>query len=131
MKVVIAILLLCLAVGAVAASTLPSRDADAVLPLLKKLPAPPKIAAVEEILGHRDRDIGSGIYVLIFRLSDDSTITLGSLDGKVALWIRRSTAGREAEAIFDATKRPDKAPEPTTGSVTPRAGARVMPTPVV
>ena len=34
-------------------------------------------------------------------------------------------------AFLEMTKRPNKAPEPTPGSVTPRADARVAPAPVV
>lgn len=51
------------------ASALPSRDASIVVPLLKKLDPPPRIAVVEEILGRRDQDVGSGVFILTFRLS--------------------------------------------------------------
>lgn len=86
------------------ASALPSRDASIVVPLLKKLDPPPRIAVVEEILGRRDQDVGSGVFILTFRLSDDSLIMVGSTDGKVVSWIKRTKSGNPLEVIFDAAR---------------------------
>ncbi len=99
--------------AACASPTLPSRDATIVVALLKKLDAPPRIAAVEEIMGPRDSDIGSGAYVLLFRMSDDSVITVSSVDGKTASRITHTRVGSAAETIFSGGKTPNQSSQPT------------------
>ena len=42
-------------------------------------------------LGDPDRDIGSGLYVYAYRLSDGSDVLIGSADGSRILYVRHGT----------------------------------------
>ena len=47
-------------------------------------------------LGTPDRDIGSGLYVYAYRLSDGTDVLIGSADGSHILYVRHGT-----EVLFE------------------------------
>jgi uncharacterized protein YecT (DUF1311 family) len=87
-----------------------SRDASVIIPLLKQLPPSPSILKIESILGGNDEDVGSGVFILKFRLRGGSTILVGSQDGKVAAWIIHASANGEKETIFEQKAAPKLTP---------------------
>lgn len=46
------------------------------------------LAAMTAKIGTSDRDIGSGLYVYAYRLTDGSDILIGSADGSHILYVR-------------------------------------------
>jgi len=42
-------------------------------------------------LGAPDRDVGSGLYVYLYRLRDGSDVLIGSADGSHILYVRHGT----------------------------------------
>jgi hypothetical protein len=73
-------------------AALPSRKAAVVLPLLKQFSKREGYPKIEKILGKPDMDIGSGLFIYVFRLDDFTTVSVSSPDGKSVFSIRR--AGR-------------------------------------
>jgi len=65
-----------------------TRDATTTLARVKQaLGARPTFAIVSEILGPPDHDIGSGIYVLVYNLSDGTRLVVGTSDKKSVLYV--------------------------------------------
>lgn len=75
------------------APKLPSRKATVVLPLLKQFSQKDTYPKIEEILGKPDMDIGSGIYIYVFRLDDSTSITVGTADRNSVFGISRTGHG--------------------------------------
>lgn len=66
---------------------LPSAKSDVVMPILKKFKPHMKFQDLIKILGDDYTDIGSGIYVLAYKLDDGSSITVGTVAKKEVLYI--------------------------------------------
>ena len=66
---------------------LPTRNHKIVLPIIKTLKNGDSISEVEKVLGKPDADIGSGIFILIYKLDDGTSISVGSADGNKILYI--------------------------------------------
>ena len=60
------------------AQNLPSRDAGVVVPMLRALPKPDTYDRVLAILGKPDMDVGSGLNVYLYTLSDLSQVTVST-----------------------------------------------------
>jgi len=85
---------------------LPSRDPAVVLPLLRSFKSNPRIEDIEKILGHWDKDVGSGVYILIYRLDDGSSIaTGGTADLKHLPGITLKKDGQQYEVLYDGTEK--------------------------
>lgn len=87
---------------------LPSRDPSIVLPLLKSISKDPGIDDIKKILGNYDKDVGSGVYMLIYRLDDGSSLSVwgGSLKKLSSITLMR--AGRENVDIYKSEKKPNE-----------------------
>ena len=82
------ILLLSVFAHAADASSLPSRKAAVVLPLLRQFSAKDNYARVTQILGKEDSDIGAAYRDCVFRLDDSTYIAVkASLDGKKVYFV--------------------------------------------
>ena len=81
-------------------SSLPSRKADVVLPLLKQFSKEDTYSKIEKILGNPDMDIGSGIYVYVFRLDDSTSVMVGTSDHKSVFYIHRTGQGVDGEQVI-------------------------------
>lgn len=55
---------------------------------------------VEAKAGKPDRDLGSGIYILEYRLRDGSSILLGSSDNAQIMYVTHRFRGNERKAIY-------------------------------
>jgi hypothetical protein len=84
--------------------TLPSRKVAIVLPLLKQISGKDAYPQIEKILGKPDRDIGSGVYVYVFGLDDDTTLIIGTDRNKVFHISRIGYGIKGSEDIFPLTK---------------------------
>ncbi len=82
------------ATGGALAETKPSRDAAKVMPKIEKLTTQSEFRDVTAILGEPDRDVGSGIHVYLFRLSDGTELRVGTPDDKDIMYIDRIRATR-------------------------------------
>jgi hypothetical protein len=51
-------------------------------------------------LGAADRDVGSGLFVLEYRLQDGSKVWLGSANYVDILYVRQGTSLRESELVY-------------------------------
>jgi hypothetical protein len=87
-------------VHATDASSLPSRKAAVVLPLLQKISSKDDYPKIEQILGKPDMDIGSGIYVYVFRLDDSTSVMVGTSDPKSVFYIHRTGHGVDGEQVI-------------------------------
>jgi hypothetical protein len=52
---------------------------------------------LEAKVGAPDRDIGSGLYVLAYRLRDGSSVLVGSADNSRILYVIHSVSGKREE----------------------------------
>jgi len=77
---------------------LPSREPEKVIPLLFQFNEKLHYDYVESILGEPDKDMGSGIYVLEFRLKDKTIVVVGTPDKKEVWYIYR--AGLKINDVF-------------------------------
>jgi hypothetical protein len=91
---------------------LPSRDPIVVLPLLRALKGRPDFAEVEKILGHFDREIGSGRCIFIYVLRDHSEVAANSGDCVHPDWITRKSKGSPAETLFKFERAPNPSRDP-------------------
>jgi hypothetical protein len=65
-----------------------SRDAAAVLPQIQQLlGGVPTYPALTAILGKPDGDLGSGLHIYVFALSDGSKITVATADGQSLFFV--------------------------------------------
>jgi hypothetical protein len=55
---------------------------------------------VVEVFGLPDQDIGSGIYIYVYNLTDRSQVRIGSPDGKQILYVVHSLGNEKQEDIF-------------------------------
>jgi len=86
---------------------LPSREAEKVMSYLSKFNNRKNYDDIETILGLPDSDIGSGIIVLTFNLSDGTTITIGTPDKKEVFYIRHTVPGINGVIeIYKKTEQP-------------------------
>jgi hypothetical protein len=92
---------------------LPSRDPSVVLPLLRSISREPDIDAIEKILGHYDKDEGSGVFLLIYRLDDGSTICIDGTSLKRLASITLLKEGHKIEIIYEKGKMPNQSLERT------------------
>jgi hypothetical protein len=51
-------------------------------------------------LGKPDRDVGSGIYIFVYQLSDDSCIWIGSADNSRIMYVRHGTKSIDGSEIL-------------------------------
>jgi len=87
--VALAVFLFPAAASADNATTLPSRSAAVVLPLLSHFSSRDRYSRVTEILGREDFDIGNAYRECFFRLKDSPIIEVkASLDGNKIYFIR-------------------------------------------
>ena len=87
---------------------LPSRDPVIVLPILKQIKKAPPISALEKILGHYDEDIGSGVFILIWHMSDGSTVSASGPDLHRINHIHHDIPKQRQEIIFDIEKKAEQ-----------------------
>jgi hypothetical protein len=80
--------------------TLPSRKAVVVLPLLERFSKGDDYSKIEKILGKPDMDIGSGIYIYVFRLNDSTSVTVGTPNRNLVYSIRRTGHGIDGTQII-------------------------------
>jgi hypothetical protein len=85
---------------------LPSRKAIIVLPLLKRFSSKDTYSKIETILGKPDVDIGSGIYIYVFRLDDSTSVTVGTPDRISVFGIKRAGYGVSGTQVIFARKHP-------------------------
>jgi len=88
---------------------LPSRDPAVVLPLLRSFKSVPRIEDIEKILGRMDKDVGSGLYHLIYLLDDGTSILVWGSNLKHLPVIDLMKDGQKNEVIYDGTKKPERA----------------------
>ena len=110
--IVLAISIALLAVGAVGAPKLPSREAAIVVPLLRGLPDKADMSTVEAILGHHDREAGSGRCIFAYTLEDGSEIVVNTGDCKHLGWISWSQKDKKAQLLFEAKQTPNQSTQP-------------------
>jgi hypothetical protein len=63
----------------------------------------PTFARLSAILGEPDRDVGSGIFVLIYDLSDGTRLKVGTADRKSVLYVYHGS-----ERIFQKKAEPQR-----------------------
>ena len=88
------------------ASSLPSRKAAVVLPLLKKISKEDTYSKIEKILGISDMDIGSGMYVYVFRLDDSTSVTVGTNHETVFYIYRAGYGVNGQQVIYNKSENP-------------------------
>ena len=70
------------------AVTEPARDAATIMPRIRaSIEAGPTFEKLSEILGEPDVDIGSGIHIFVYRLSDGTGIRVGTPDKKAVSYV--------------------------------------------
>ena len=69
----------------------PDRDAATVMLRIRKaIEAGPTFERLSDILGEPDMDIGSGIHIFVYRLSDGTGIAVGTPDRKKVMYIEHA-----------------------------------------
>jgi hypothetical protein len=76
-----------------------------VLPLLKQFTKEDSFAEIQKMLGKPDLDIGSGIFVYVFRLDDSSSVTVGTADRKSVFYIERTGHGIDGTQVIFALNK--------------------------
>jgi len=90
---------------------LPSRIPEIVIPELRKCQSTDGFSFLERILGKPDKDVGSGVYILYYRLEDGSSIVASSAYSKQIWVIRRefpTAIKREGDVIYKLQASNDK-----------------------
>lgn len=77
----------------------PSREVEKVMPLLSQCNEESPYDYIESILGQPDEDMGSGMYILEFKLEDGTSITVGTPDKKEVWYIYRTGPGIDDDVI--------------------------------
>jgi hypothetical protein len=95
-----ALLLSVLLPVAARADTLPSRDPQVVVPLLQGWHEHDGYARLTQILGKPDADVGSGLYIWVFRLQDGSSIYVHAGQYDRLMGISRSKPGGLAQKLY-------------------------------
>lgn len=73
----------------------PSRSRDHVVPRLRKLGGRPSFAQVTAILGRPDKEVGSGIHIYSYRLSNGEEIRVGTTDNHHLSYIHHHQGEKE------------------------------------
>ena len=92
--------------------TQPTREAATVIRSVQQAERP-TFASLTAILGAPDRDIGSGIFILVYDLSDGTKITVGTPDKKSVISVYHDNMQiykKEAEQGVDG--KPPEAAQP-------------------
>jgi hypothetical protein len=85
---------------AATSTTIPSRDPEIVIPLLRRLPQPAEMKDVKAVLGKADIETGSGRCIFGYVLSDASKVWVNTGDCVRLGWITREVGGKDADLIF-------------------------------
>ncbi len=83
----------------------PSREVEKVMPLLSQFKEESPYDYIESILGQPDEDIGSGMYVLEFKLEDGTRITVGTPDKEEVWYIYHTGPGMDDSSVVQIYKK--------------------------
>ena len=82
------------------ADSLPSRDPQVVVPLLRAWHEHDGYARLTHILGRPDSDIGSGIFIWVFRLNDGTSVYASAAQRDRLISINRRAPGGLAQKLY-------------------------------
>ncbi len=107
LNIILVFLILPIRLDAGQDDALPSRETEKVMSYLSKYNDKKNYDYIESLLGLPDSDIGSGIFVLTFNLSDETTITIGTPDKNEVFYIKHSGPGIDGTIeIYKKTEKP-------------------------
>lgn len=113
-KVLIALLVALLPSVAAQADPLPSRDPHVVVPLLRAWHEHDGYDQLTHILGKPDMDIGSGIFIWVFRLKDGTSVYANAAQRDRMISISRSAPGGLAQKLYQPIAHDLDRPQPAS-----------------
>jgi hypothetical protein len=82
------------------AGTFPSRDPQVVVPLLQAWHEHDGYRRLTQVLGRPDGDVGSGLYIWTFRLTDGTTVYASAGQLNRMMGISRSAPGGLKQTLY-------------------------------